>query len=159
VVAAAITFTLASGATNLLYGIAKGTDLPTSIVWGAVAAATSIGLALAPAAVVASLSARRYTAALIALVAVAIFGAYSVTAALGSATGGEASGSAHTLVLGGLALQVLLIAARALIKHKASESEAAAQGLMVLELVADGVTVFLFAWATLGAVIQASSNV
>ena len=63
------------------------------------------------------------------------------------------------MVLGGLALQVLLIAARGLIKHKAPESEAAAQGLMVLELVADGITVFLFAWATLGAVIQVSSNV
>lgn len=84
---------------------------------------------------------------------------FSRSSVLGSATGGEASGSAQTLVLGGLALQVLLIAARALIKHKAPESEAAAQGLMVLELVADGVTVFLFAWATLGAVIQASSNV
>ena len=78
---------------------------------------------------------------------------------LGSATGGEASGSAQTLVLGGLALQVLLIAARALIKYKAPKSEAAAQGLMVLELLADGITVFLFAWATLGAVIQAGSNV
>ena len=84
---------------------------------------------------------------------------FSRSSALGSAPGGEASGSAQTLVLGGLALQVLLIAARALIKHRAPESEAAAQGLMILELVADGVTVFLFAWATLGAVIQASSNV
>ena len=84
---------------------------------------------------------------------------FSRSSGLGSATGGEASGSAQTLVLGGLALQVLLIAARALIKHKAPESETAAQGLMVLELVADGVTVFLFAWATLGAVMQASSNV
>ena len=84
---------------------------------------------------------------------------FSRSSALGSATGGEASGSAQTLVLGGLALQVLLIAARALVKHKAPESETAAQGLMILELVADGVTVFLFAWATLGAVMQASGNV
>ncbi len=84
---------------------------------------------------------------------------FSRSSALGSATSGEASGSAQTLVLGGLALQVLLIAVRALVKHRAPESETAAQGLMILELVADGVTVFLFAWATLGAVIQASSNV
>ena len=84
---------------------------------------------------------------------------FSRSSGLSSATGGETSGSAQTLVLGGLALQVLLIAARGLIKHKAPESEVAAQGLMVLELVADGITVFLFAWATLGAVIQASSNV
>lgn len=54
---------------------------------------------------------------------------------------------------------MLLIAARALIKRRAPESESAAQGLMILELVADGVTVFLFAWATLGAIIQASGNV
>ena len=84
---------------------------------------------------------------------------FSRSSVFGSATGGEASGAAQTLVLGGLALQVLLIAARALIKHKASESEVAAQGLMILELVADGVTVLLFAMATLGAVIQAGGNV
>ena len=84
---------------------------------------------------------------------------FSRSSAFGSATGGEASGSAQTLVLGALALQGLLIAARALIKHRAPQSETAAQGLMVLELVADGVTVLLFAWATLGTIIQASGNV
>lgn len=83
---------------------------------------------------------------------------FSRSSGLASATGGEASGSAQTLVLGGLALQVLLIAARALIKHRAPESERAAQGLMILELVADGVTVFLFAWATLGAIMHASGS-
>ena len=76
-----------------------------------------------------------------------------------SVFGVQTSSSAPTLVLAGLTLQVLLIAVRALIKHKAAESETATQGLMVLELVADGVTVFLFAWATLGTVIQASGNV
>ena len=44
-------------------------------------------------------------------------------------------------VLGGLALQVLLIAARGLIKHKAPESEAAAQGLWFWSLLRT-VTVF-----------------
>jgi hypothetical protein len=86
---AAVIFTLASAATNLIYGIGKGVDLPTSIVWGSVAVAASIGLALAPAAFLLSLSAKRYTAAVIALVAILVFGAYSVTAALGSASGGR----------------------------------------------------------------------
>jgi hypothetical protein len=84
---------------------------------------------------------------------------FSRSSGLGSATGGEASSAAQTLVLGGLALQVLLIVAGALVKHRAPESETAAQALMVLELLADGVTVFLFAWATLGAIMQASGNV
>ncbi len=84
---------------------------------------------------------------------------FSRSSAFGSATGVEAPGSTQTLVLGGLAVQVLLIVAGALVKHRAPESETAAQALMVLELVADGVTVFLFAWATLGAIMQASGNV
>ena len=84
---AAVIFTLASGATNLIYSIGKGIDLPTSIVWGAVAIAVSTGLALAPSACLLSLSARRYTAAAVSLVALVVFGAYSVTAALGSASG------------------------------------------------------------------------
>jgi hypothetical protein len=86
---AAVIFTVASASVNLLYGIAKGTDLATSIVWAAVAVATSIGLALAPSALIASLTAKRYTAALMALAGVVIFGTYSITAALGSASGGR----------------------------------------------------------------------
>lgn len=88
-IAAAVIFTLASAATNLIYGISKGVDLPTSIVWGAVAVAASIGLALAPSAFLISLGMKRYTAAGVSLIAALIFGAYSVTAALGSATGGR----------------------------------------------------------------------
>ena len=84
---------------------------------------------------------------------------FSRSSAFGSATAAQASGSAQTLVLGGLALQVLLICAHALIKHRAPESETAAQALMILELVADGITVLLFAMATLGTIIQASGNV
>ena len=88
-IAAAAIFTVAGAATNLIYGISKGVDLPTSIVWGAVAVAASIGLALAPSAFLLSLGTKRYSAAGISLVAALIFGAYSVTAALGSATGGR----------------------------------------------------------------------
>ena len=84
---------------------------------------------------------------------------FSRSSALESAGAGQASGSAQTLVLVGLALQVLLIGARLLVRRRASESNVAAQGLMILELVADGVTVLLFAMATLGTIIQASGNV
>jgi hypothetical protein len=68
--AAAGLFSAASGITNLLYGIAKGTDFGTSLVWGAVSVAVSIVFALS------------WPAALI---------TYSVSAALGSAMGGRAS--------------------------------------------------------------------
>lgn len=84
---------------------------------------------------------------------------FSRSSALNSAQGGEVGGLAQALVVGGLALQALLTAARALVKHRAPDSESAAQGLMILELVADGVTVLLFAWATLGAITHATSNV
>ena len=84
---------------------------------------------------------------------------FSRSSALESATAGQVFGSAQTLVLVGLALQVLLIGARMLARRKAEDSNVAAQGLMVLELVADGVTVLLFAMATLGTIIQASGNV
>jgi len=84
---------------------------------------------------------------------------FSRSSALESAGAGQASGPAQSLVLIGLALQVLLIGARMLMRRRASESNVAAQGLMILELVADGVTVLLFAMATLGTIMQASGNV
>ena len=84
---------------------------------------------------------------------------FSRSSALESTSAGQASGSAQTLVLVGLVLQVLLIGARMLVRRRASESNVAAQGLMILELVADGVTVLLFAMATLGTIIQANGNV
>ena len=82
---------------------------------------------------------------------------FSRSSALEAVNAGQAS--AQSLVLSGLALQVLLIGARALIKRRVPESETATQGLMSLELVADGITVLLFAIATMGAMIQASGNV
>lgn len=99
-ITAAVIFTLASAATNLFYGIGKGTDLPSSTVWGSVAVAASIGLALAPSAFLLSLSSKRYTAAVVALLAVLIFGAYSVTAALGSASGGRMSAATEAGEIG-----------------------------------------------------------
>ena len=79
----------ASGATNILYGWQKGTDLPTSLVWAAVAGAVAIVFALAWPAVLKSLEAKRWSAAALSLFALVLAGSYSVTAALGSAAGGR----------------------------------------------------------------------
>ena len=88
---AAALFTLASGATNLVYGLAKGSDPITSAVWCAVSVAASIIFALSWPALIRNLEARRCSAAMMALVALLLAGSYSVTAVLGSAAGGRAN--------------------------------------------------------------------
>src|SRR5262245_34456914 len=90
---AGITFTLASAGTNLTYALSKADTLPQQLIWGSVAVAASIALALAPSAVMASLQARRTGAAILAIIAMLVFGVYSVTSALGSATGVRPVGS------------------------------------------------------------------
>ena len=87
----AAVFIGASGATNVIYGWQKGTDLPTSLVWAGVAGAVAVIFALSWPALIRSLEAKRWSAALISLVALALAGTYSVTAALGSAAGGRAN--------------------------------------------------------------------
>ncbi len=64
-------------------------------------------------------------------------------------------GSASSFVLSGLGLQALLIAATLVIKRIVTDKAIAAQALAILELIGDGVTVLLFALATLGAIIHA----
>ena len=81
----------ASGATNVLYGWQKGTDLPTSLVWAGVAGAVAVIFALAWPALIRSIEGRRWSAALVSLLALVLAGSYSVTAALGSASGGRAN--------------------------------------------------------------------
>jgi hypothetical protein len=93
-VAAAI-FTGASGAINVSYGFAKGSDLPSSLTWAAVAGAVAIVFALSWPAVIRSLEARRWSAAAVAFAALVLSGAYSVTAALGSAAGGRMNAAAQ----------------------------------------------------------------
>ena len=88
---AAILFTLSSGTLNVLYGLTKGSDALTSTVWCALAVATSIIFALSWPALIRSLETRRWSAAMMALVALLLAGAYSVSAALGSAAGGRAN--------------------------------------------------------------------
>ena len=84
----------ASGAINVLYGWQKGTDLPTSLVWAGVAGAVAVISALSWPALIRSLEAKRWSAALISLIALVLAGAYSVTAALSSAFSGQSSGAA-----------------------------------------------------------------
>jgi hypothetical protein len=92
--AAAALFTAASGITNIVYGWQKGSDLPGSLVWAGVSAGVAIIFALSWPAVIKSFEARRYSAALIAVVALLLSGAYSLTAALGSAAGGRMNAAA-----------------------------------------------------------------
>lgn len=87
--AAALTFTLASGGTNLVYGWNKGTDLPGSLVWAAVSVGASIVFALSWPGVMASIDRRQWSRALMVFVALLLTGTYSVAAALGSAMGGR----------------------------------------------------------------------
>jgi hypothetical protein len=84
-------FTGASGTINVTYGWQKGGDLAGSLTWATVAAAVAIVFALSWPALIRSLEARRWSAALVALVALVLAGSYSVTAALGSAAGGRAN--------------------------------------------------------------------
>lgn len=66
-------------------------------------------------------------------------------------------GTASGFALLGLVLQLLLVLARALLKRYISDLTLAAQIMMILEIVADGVTVMLFAMATLGPLTQAAN--
>ena len=89
--AAAAIFTLASGSANALYGFNKGTDIPSGLVWLVVSIAVTALYTLAwPAFFQASKLSMRVTA----LVAIVLAGAYSVTAALGSAAGGRLASAA-----------------------------------------------------------------
>src|SRR5206468_12438618 len=91
----AAVFIGASGATNVLFGWQKGSDLPTSLVWAGVAGAVAVIFALSWPALIRSLEAKRWSAALIALLALVLAGSYSVTAALGSAADGRANAATH----------------------------------------------------------------
>jgi len=72
------------------------------------------------------------------------------------APGGFAS--SQNLLLAGLGLQILLIVARALLKRYATDDETVATALAVSGLVADAVTVLLFALGTFGAIAPAARD-
>jgi hypothetical protein len=89
-----VIFIGASGTTNIVYGFGKGDSLAASCVWASVAGAVAIVLALSWPALIRSVDARRWSAAVISVVALLLSGTYSVTAALGSAAGGRANAAA-----------------------------------------------------------------
>ncbi len=87
-------FTVASGGTNLIYGLAKGTDPATSLVWGAVSVGVSIIFSLSFPGIISASQRREWAQAVVITVALALSGAYSLSAALGSASGGRAAATA-----------------------------------------------------------------
>lgn len=95
VVAAGSIFTLASVATNLIYGISKSTELPAQVVWGSVAVAASLALAVTPAALMRAAAIRSATGVVFSLAALVLFGAFSLSGALGSAFGTRATSQAE----------------------------------------------------------------
>ena len=68
------------------------------------------------------------------------------------ALGGIFSAQAATFI--GLATQVALLVGRMLIKRHAADPETAIKGYYVVELIGDGITVFLFSLATIGALLR-----
>lgn len=88
-VTAGLAFTFASAATNLTYGLAKSPDPVQQIIWGSVAVAASLVLAVAPSAFINSVQSRQVGSACAGLLACLVFGAFSIAGALGSATGGR----------------------------------------------------------------------
>jgi hypothetical protein len=60
----------------------------------------------------------------------------------------------RTLMVWGIGVQIVTIVVRKLIERQVRDPTVAAQALMVLELLADGVTVALFAIATFGGIMR-----
>lgn len=60
----------------------------------------------------------------------------------------------RSLMVWGIGVQIVTIVVRWLIERRVRDQALAAQALMVVELVADGVTVALFAIATLGGIMR-----
>jgi hypothetical protein len=65
----------------------------------------------------------------------------------------------RTLMLWGVCVQIAVILGRMVIQHRLRDPEIAGQALNVLELIGDGVTVALFAIATLGGIMQLGTQV
>jgi hypothetical protein len=65
----------------------------------------------------------------------------------------------RTLMLWGVGVQILVIGVRMLIERKVRDPALASQALIVVELLADGATVALFAIATLGGIMRFEQQV
>jgi len=62
--------------------------------------------------------------------------------------------SAHAATFIGLVTQIALLIGRMSIRRHAGDPDTALKGYYVVELIGDGVTVFLFSLATLGALLR-----
>lgn len=60
----------------------------------------------------------------------------------------------RTLMLWGIGMQIVAIVVRWLVERRVRDPALAAQALTIVELLADGVTVALFAIATLGGIMR-----
>ncbi|HEY7639085.1 MAG TPA: hypothetical protein VH814_05120 [Steroidobacteraceae bacterium] len=65
----------------------------------------------------------------------------------------------RTLMLWGVGIQIGVIVIREVIRRRVSDPGVTGTALMLLELVADGITVALFAIATLGGIMRIESQV
>lgn len=65
----------------------------------------------------------------------------------------------RTLMLWGVGVQILVIVVRTLIERRVRDPAVATQALAVVELLADGATVALFAFATLGGIMRFEEQV
>lgn len=85
----ALTLLAASATMNTAYGWSKGDTFATQCVWAAIAAGSAIIFTLAFPALTKAFENRNWSAVLVALLGLVLFGAHNVTAALGSAAGGR----------------------------------------------------------------------
>ena len=85
--AVALVLLAASATMNTAYGWSKGDTLATQCVWAAIAAGSAIIFTLAWPALSKAIENRNWSAAAVAFVGLLLFGAYNVSAALGSAAG------------------------------------------------------------------------
>lgn len=67
-------------------------------------------------------------------------------------------GSPHTLMLCGIALQIVLAIVHALLRRYVADDDVSSRSSSVVELIGDGVTVLLFALGTLGTILGAASS-
>ena len=65
----------------------------------------------------------------------------------------------RTLMLWGVGVQILVMVVRTLIERRVRDPAVATQALTVVELLADGATVALFAFATLGGIMRFEEQV
>ena len=85
--AVALVLLAASTTMNTAYGWSKGDTLPMQYVWAAIAAGSAIIFTLAWPALSKAIENRNWSAAVVAFVGLLLFGAYNVSATLGSAAG------------------------------------------------------------------------